>query len=62
MPKPDPDPDPNLPQRLKRLKSHVLAPLFKHSKSTPFREPVDAKALGIYPAYHQVLLILLFTY
>ncbi len=48
-------PEPNLKERLRRVRLHVVNPLFKHSKSIAFREPVNAKALGIYPIYHQII-------
>ena len=47
--------DPLLKGRLKLIRIHVIGALFKHPKSQPFREPVDAKALGIYPLYHQIV-------
>ena len=47
--------EPHLRDKLKRLRTHVINPIFKHQKSNVFREPVDAKALGIYPIYHQVI-------
>ncbi len=47
--------EPNIRERLRRLKQHVVNPLFKHSKSGAFKEPVNAKALGIYPIYHQII-------
>jgi len=47
--------DPLLRGRLKLIRIHVIGALFKHPKSQPFREPVDAKALGIYPLYHQIV-------
>ena len=50
-----PDPEPGLRDRLKRFRSQVITALFKHPKSVPFREPVNAKALGIFPIYHQVI-------
>ena len=45
----------NLPQRLKRIRTHVVSALIKHPKSSAFREPVNAKALGIFPIYHQII-------
>jgi hypothetical protein len=48
-------PDALLRGRLKLIRTHVIAALFKHPKSTPFREPVNAKALGIYPLYHNII-------
>ncbi len=48
-------PEPNIRERLRRVRLHVVNPLFKHSKSSAFREPVNAKALGIYPIYHQII-------
>ena len=47
--------DPLLKGRLKLIRIHVIGALFKHPKSQPFREPVDAKALGIYPLYFQIV-------
>ncbi len=48
-------PEADLTARLRRLRVHVLNALLKHTKSGPFRRPVDARALGIYPVYHQVI-------
>lgn len=47
--------DPLLKGSLKLIRIHVIGALFKHPKSQPFREPVDAKALGIYPLYYQIV-------
>ena len=47
--------DPLLKGRLRLIRVHVIGALFKHPKSQPFREPVDAKALGIYPLYNQIV-------
>ena len=47
--------DPLLKGRLKLIRIHVIGALFKHPKSQPFREPVDAKALGIFPLYCQIV-------
>ncbi len=48
-------PEPNIRERLWQLKQQVVNPLFKHSKSAAFKKPVNAKALGIYPMYHQII-------
>jgi hypothetical protein len=47
--------DARLKGRLKLVRIHVISALFKHPKSAAFREPVNAKALGIFPLYHQVV-------
>jgi hypothetical protein len=45
---------PELREWLKHFRAQVLAPIFRNAKSVPFRKPVDAVALGIYPIYFQV--------
>jgi len=37
------------------LRTHVVVPLIRHPRSLPFREPVDEVALGIYPAYSNII-------
>lgn len=37
------------------VKKYVLTPLIRHPRSLAFRKPVDAKALGIFPIYNQVI-------
>ncbi len=37
------------------LRMHVVVPLTRHPRSLPFRKPVDPVALGIYPAYNQII-------
>merc|ERR1711935_216508 len=37
------------------LRTHVVVPLIRHPRSLPFRKPVDEVALGIYPAYNQII-------
>lgn len=49
------EPEANLKAKLKRVRTHVVSALFKHPKSVAFREPVNAKALGIYPIYFNVI-------
>eukprot|EP00095_Tigriopus_kingsejongensis_P002120 maker-scaffold447_size167621-snap-gene-0.50 protein:Tk02120 transcript:maker-scaffold447_size167621-snap-gene-0.50-mRNA-1 annotation:"bromodomain testis-specific protein" len=50
-----PAPVGDLKARLRRVRTHVVSALFRHPKSAAFREPVNAKALGIYPIYYQVI-------
>jgi len=37
------------------LRTHVVVPLIRHPRSLPFRKPVDEVALGIYPAYSNII-------
>jgi hypothetical protein len=37
------------------LRTHVVVPLIGHPRSLPFRKPVDEVALGIYPAYSNII-------
>jgi len=44
-----------LAQWLLAVKKYVVTPLLRHPRSMAFRKPVDAKALGIFPIYNQVI-------
>ena len=48
-------PNQELRDWLKCFKDYIMKPILKNPKSNPFRKPVDAIALGIYPAYFQVV-------
>jgi len=37
------------------IRTHVVVPLIRHPRSLPFRKPVDPVALGIFPAYNQII-------
>ena len=48
-------PSEELRRWFKCFKDYIMKPILKNQKSLPFRKPVDAIALGIYPAYFQVV-------
>lgn len=45
----------SLQEWMRCFRDHILKWVIKQQKSLPFRKPVDAVALGIYPIYNQVI-------